>query len=319
MKKYIHPSYDYVVITETPWSEVRKIDLCICKQPREILGDFYSRQTDKPDILINAGFFCMATGDTCFNMVDDGTAYCSTENYKWGFGIDKNHKKFMYGSLDSMKSNITDFLSGYPVLIDNGKTCAPWTFATEINYNAARSIAAYNDTNVYFISIGKPGMNFNSMVTMLLDIGVKYAINLDGGGSSRMLVGGEVANFPTENRAVDSVYVLYLTQEAHDAYFGVKDYYTYTVVKGDSWWKIAATQLGSGTLWTKLKEYNEWGNKTLNIGDIVKIPNDKFQEKEPDPEPDSDVIVDCTVKYNRTQNYISILDDTGKEIHKITL
>ena len=315
MKKYIHPSYSYVTVVETPWSEVDKLDLCICKQPKETLGSFYKRQDRKPDVLINAGFFSMSTGATCFNMIDDGTVYSSNEKYRWGFGIDKNHKKFMYGSLDSMNGKIADFLSGYPVLIDNGKSCAPWTFATEINYKAARSIAAYNDKNLYFISIGKPGMAFNAMVSMMLDMGITYAINMDGGGSARLLIGGEVANVPTEDRAVDSVMALYLTEEAHNAYFNVStDYYTYTVKSGDSWWKIAANELGNGSLYTKLKDYNNWGNKTLNVGAVIKIPNDKFQEK-----PKEDVILDCTVKYNKTKNLISFLDPDGKELGTIAV
>lgn len=315
MRKYTHPMYSYVTVVEIPWSEVDKLDLCICKQPKERLGDFYKRQERKPDVLINAGFFSMSDGSTCFNMIDDGTVYSSNQKYRWGFGIDKDHKKFMYGSLDSMNGKFADFLSGYPVLIDNGKSCAPWTFATEINYKATRSIAAYNDYNLYFFSIGKPGLAFNDMVKMMLNIKIKYAINMDGGGSARLLIGGEVANVPTEDRAVDSVMAVYLTDEAHNKYFNVvSNYYTYTVKSGDSWWKIAANELGNGALYTKLKVYNNWGNKTLNPGDVIKIPNDKFQEK-----PKEDTILDCTVKYNQTKNLLSFLDPDGKEIHTITI
>ena len=108
---------------------------------------------------------------------------------------------------------------------------------------------------------------------------------------------------------------VYLTEEAHNKYFNIiSNYYTYTVKYGDSWWKIAANELGNGALYTKLKAYNNWGNKTLNPGDAIKIPNDKFQEK-----PKEDTILDCTVKYNQTKNTISFFDPDGKEIHTIPI
>lgn len=318
MRKFTHPMYNYVTVVEIPWGEVDKLDLSICRQPRETLGNFYKRQERKPDVLINAGFFSMADGSTCFNMIDDGTVYGTNEYYRCGFGIDASHKKFIYGVLDDIRFEVVDFLSGYPVLINNGKSCAPWLYANELNYKAARSVAAYNDYNLYFFSISKPGMNFDEMVKMMLSLKVKFAINMDGGGSARLLIGGEVANNPTENRAVDSVMAVYLTKSAHDEYFGVKemDYHIYTVKSGDSWWKIAANELGNGSLYTKLKDYNDWGNKGLNPGDEIKIPNDKFQEK---PKPKQDTVLDCTVKYNQTKNYISFIGPDGKEIHKITL
>lgn len=321
MKVYNHSDYSYVTIVEVPHKEVEKLDLLIGAQPKEKLGTMYGRLTEKPDVLINAGFFALSTGEPCFNLVDDGTVYATNTKYRWGFGISKDHKSFEYNSIDNLqkKNNYSDFISGYPNLVDQGKSCAPWTFATEINYKAARSVAAYDDTNIYFITIGKPGMNFTTMATMLVNMGIKYAINLDGGGSSRLLVGGEVANTPTEDRAVDSMLALYLTEEAHNEYFGLTDYYTYTVVSGDSWWRIASQQLGNGRLYTKLKEYNEWGNKTLNPGDIIKIPNDKFQEKKEESVVVPDTIIDCaTVKFNKTKNTLIFYDAEGNELYTIS-
>lgn len=284
MKVYKHASYSYVTVVEVPYSEIEKLDLSICAQPKETIPSFYNRQTIKPDVIMNAGFFGLSGGDSCFNLVDDGVVYGKTEKYQYGFGIAADHKRFEYGALSIYKSKWVDFISGYPNLIDSGKSCAPWTFATEINYKAARSIAAYDDKNIYFITVDKPsGMNFNQMAEMLLDMGIKYAINCDGGGSTRMHVGGEVVNTPTENRAVDNVLCIYLTEEAKKAYYKEtdSDYYIYTVVSGDSWWKIAKTQLGDPYLYPKLQEYNNWiSGQSLNVGAKIKIPNNKFKETE---------------------------------------
>lgn len=284
MKVYKHAKYSYVTIVEVPYNEIEKLDLSICAQPKETIPNFYKRQTVKPDVVMNAGFFGLSNGATCFNLVDDGTVYGQTEKYQYGFGISKDHKRFEYGALSLNKSKWVDFISGYPNLIDSEKSCAPWSFATEINYKAARSIAAYNDKNVYFITVDKPsGMNFDQMASMLLDMGIKYAINCDGGGSTRIHVGGQVANTPTENRAVDSVLCIYLTEAAKKVFYEENDktdgdYYIYTVVSGDSWWRIASTQLGDPYLYPKLQEYNNWpANKGLIVGAEIKIPNNKFK------------------------------------------
>ena len=313
MKVYKHPNYSYITIMRAEYSDIQKLDLSICTQPKETIPNFIKRQEIKPDVVMNAGFFGMSNGATCFNLVDDGVVYGQTEKYQWGFGIAREHKRFIYGSLAANKDLFVDFISGYPVLLDNGKSCAPWTFATEINYKAARSIAGFDDKSIYFITIDKPGMTFDSMVTMLIGLGLKYAINCDGGGSTRMHVNGEVVNTPTENRAVDSVLCLYLTDEAKKAFYGEKDYYIYTVVSGDSWWRIAANQLGNGFLWTKLKEYNEWGeNRTLNVGDQVKIPNNKFQEDTTKKDDAKEDTTPSTQPEEPKQDDSSKTDDTPK-------
>lgn len=52
---------------------------------------------------------------------------------------------------------------------------------------------------------------------------------------------------------------------------------TYTVVKGDSLWKIAANQLGKGTLYPKIIEANPGQlkdeNTVIHPGDVLIIPD----------------------------------------------
>ena len=295
MKVYKHSEYDYVTIVEVPKSEVEKIDLCMCDQPKETLGNFYSRQDEKPDVLINAGFFATTTGASCFNIVDDGVVYSEHEKYKWGMGITSEHKTITYGTISNAGYQFVDFLSGYPNLVDGGKFCAPWTFATEINYYALRSMIGYNNDTIFFVTVNKPGMQFTDMANLMIDIGCLYAINLDGGGSSRCMVEGEVVNEPTENRAVDSVIALWLTDEARKDYLGETmdgSYYIYTVKSGDSWWAIAQEALGSGFLYPTLKEYNNWDdNRALQPGDQIKIP---IEDSSSEDTGDSEEVDDST-------------------------
>jgi len=68
-----------------------------------------------------------------------------------------------------------------------------------------RTFAGFNadTTRVYFCTVdgrqeSSLGMNFNEMASFLLSIGVSDAFNLDGGGSTTMVVRGEVTNSPSD-------------------------------------------------------------------------------------------------------------------------
>ena len=51
------------------------------------------------------------------------------------------------------------------------------------------------------------------------------------------------------------------------------NYRTYTVKTGDSWWKIAANEMGSGAKYKSLMEYNNMSvNDVLKVGAVIKIP-----------------------------------------------
>lgn len=208
MKHYEHPDYGYVDVVEIKKDEIERIDLVMGKEPKERLMDWYNRQDVKPDLLINAGFFGTKSGNSIFNLIDDGDVKSKNQSYKWGMYIDKAHKDIKYGSCEN--PNVADFVSAYPPLVDGGKSCAPWKWATEINYKALRTMIGYNADTIYAVTISKPGMKFDPMADLMIDIGCTNAINLDGGGSSRMMVNGKVVNAPTENRAVDSMIAVWL-------------------------------------------------------------------------------------------------------------
>ena len=274
MKCYTHPSYSYVTIVEVGNDEISKLDFAACKEPRETLGSFYNRQNVKPNVLINAGFFAMSNGTPCFNNIDEGVVRSNNNNYRTGIGTVKGAvDKLVFGSLDSDIS-WNDFLSAYPVLLDGNGPITKFTTASEINYNAARSCLAFNDTTVFVVHIGKPGMTFSKMSSLLYNIGAKYAINLDGGGSARLMVNGKVMGTPTENRSVDNVFCIYLKtgEEEDNEIVSDTPYTIYTVKSGDSWWKIAQNELGNGSKYTELMAFNGVSSTVLRVGQKVKIP-----------------------------------------------
>ena len=208
MRTYSPSGKSYVHIIEVPRKEIEKIDVAVCAQPRETLSAFYSRQTKKPDVLVNGSFFGMSNGIPCFGVVNEGTVLANDGLRVWGIGV-KGDANIAYGKLDN---TWRDWISGYPVLIENGKKITI-TDALEVNYKARRTIWGFNNEFVYIVAVDSPGFNFSDMQNLMYDLGCEAAINLDGGGSTRALVKGETITNGLENRAVDNVLAIYLKEE----------------------------------------------------------------------------------------------------------
>lgn len=208
MKVYTHSKYKYVRVAEISKGELEKIEFDLCQQPTETLKHYYDRQKDKPDLIVNAGFFAMNNGNTCFNYISNGKIVSNVPSYKWGMGVVGN-KDLSYGEMNSR--NWTGWISGYPNLLDNGEKVYI-NFAKELDYKARRTMLGYNDTTIYIVCVETPGMNFKQMQNLMLDLGCKYAINLDGGGSTKMLHNGTSVTKDVTNRAVDNVLAVYLKE-----------------------------------------------------------------------------------------------------------
>ena len=207
MKVYKHGIYDFVTVVEIPKKQIKKIDFALCRQPSETLKSYYDRQEKKPDFVINGGIFNLPDGKTYFNYLDEGETISGWHWYTAGMGIADGELK--YGALSSEKW--TDFVSGYPPLIADGKAL-PITYATELNCKARRSVLAYNADTVFLIAVESPGMKFEAVQEVLLTMGVTHAIALDGGGSTKILQDGKSITSTLYNRAVDNVVAVWLKE-----------------------------------------------------------------------------------------------------------
>lgn len=205
MKSYKHSKYSYVTIVEIPKDEIQLIDMDLCAEPKQTLSKYYNACSVKPAVICNGGFFALSTGETCFNYTNDGKVVSSHKGTEDGMGIVNG--QLTYGSTGKLP--FTDFVSAYPTLIENGKR-ANITMAQDINYRARRTILAYNAVTIYIIAIETPGMNFYEMQNMLMEMNLDYAINLDGGGSTKILENGKSITSTLYNRAVDNVIAFYL-------------------------------------------------------------------------------------------------------------
>ena len=198
--------YNDVTVVEINKSEIDKVDFALCKQPKETLSQYYNRQDVKPDFLMNGGFFVMSSGDTIFNLIDEKKTISSSTYYKEGIGI-TDDDKLIFGTYDS--KDWRDFINAYPPLIVDGKKVAI-TYAKDIDYKARRSVLAYNNDKIFLVAVEGQGMGFAELQTALMKIGCTYAINLDGGGSTKILQNGKSITSVLHNRAIDNVVAVYL-------------------------------------------------------------------------------------------------------------
>lgn len=205
MRIYYYQNQKYIIVAEIDKDEAYRLDFATCKEPRETLQSFYDRQSTKPTLLVNAGFFNMSNGDPVFNFVDESKIEASSNQYKWGMGI-KGDNELIYGN--QFQHQWRDFMSGYPNMIDGGKKVVI-NFAKEINYKARRTMLGYNKSKIFVVCVEDPGITFDIAQSILLDLGCEYAINLDGGGSTNMLINGIKKTKDPYNRAVDNVFAVY--------------------------------------------------------------------------------------------------------------
>lgn len=201
--RYIQGSYTWFTI---PKNEIDKIDFALCNQPKETVEHYYNRQTNKPNLICNGGFFNMSDGTTIFNFRDNGLSISVSSSHKEGMGI-KNNNILEFGNSDN--SEYKDFISGYPVLIKNGEPVNT-TIGSEIDYKARRSVLAYDNDKIYLIFVNDPGVRFADLKNFLCSLKVTYAINLDGGGSTRCLCDGKLIIGASYSRPIDNVICIYL-------------------------------------------------------------------------------------------------------------
>jgi hypothetical protein len=208
MEYFKVPNYSCAHGYKIKKTEIERIDFDLCKQPTETLEAYYKRQTVKPDLLSNCGFFDTANGNTIFTYANERKVISYDSTLSEGIGT-KDDGSLVLGKWDS---TYKDFICGYPVLIKEGKAVNS-KVGSEIDYLARRTILGYDDNYVYLIVVELPGYRFSKVKEMLLSLGVKNAVNLDGGGSSRILENGNRVTDVVYSRPIDNVLAIYLKKE----------------------------------------------------------------------------------------------------------
>lgn len=154
----------------------------------------------------------MANGETIWAYEDEKKPIMDYGiNYHIGIGIVDN--KLTYGNWYDY--DWTDFVTGYPILIENGNKTS-----NTIGWNDSgvkgikrRTALGWNDKNIYIVQADGNGVSLTYLQDLFFKLNCKYATNLDGGGSTRMLKDGK-RFVPTgaivSNRMVDNVIAFYI-------------------------------------------------------------------------------------------------------------
>lgn len=184
--------------------EIRKVDIVYLNGLT--MGEWYNKQSDKPNILINASLWD-ADGDPIGTIWEDGKMI-RDEGNGFGFGIAQNGD---WGFAAPWDIKWTDYLTGYPALIQNAKARTDKVDNYVQNSKNKRSVIATAGDRLYLITANN--MTIARLRNALLSFGVYHAINLDGGGSSRLMVNGKAINSPTDNRRCPNAIAVWLKNE----------------------------------------------------------------------------------------------------------
>ena len=190
-------------IVTIPNSEIEKIDIVWLEG--NTMKQWYAKQTNKPDYLINASLWD--------NKGAIGTIYkdgklIRNEGNGYGFAILKDKT---FGFSDPWIKNIDDYITGYPALIKDGQKLSDSTDSYVMNSTSKRSVIASAGNNLYLIATN--GMTVAQLRKFLADNGYYNAINLDGGGSSLLMVNGNPVNNPTGNRIIPNAIAVWLKKD----------------------------------------------------------------------------------------------------------
>ncbi len=169
------------------------------------MGEWYAKQKDKPDMLMNASLWDK-TG-AIGTIWQDGRLV-RNEGNGFGFGVNKAGG---WGFADPWGVSWRDYITGYPALVKAGKALSDSVDNYVMNSRAKRSAVAAAGNRLYFITADN--MTVAGLRAALVSFGVYSAINLDGGGSSRLLVDGRAVNSPADDRRCPNAIAVWLKKK----------------------------------------------------------------------------------------------------------
>lgn len=220
-----------VTIVAMPESEIKKISIDMCTQPKLSPEKMLSTYEETPYLLINCSFFATSTGQSIWNLISNGTVYSRDVNAnKWGIGVlkDPNREHPMnIGEYQNGPDTWEDYSTVYPLLILNNERQDVSKYS-DIDYLAQRTcfgmFKCKDSGNCFYFAIIVEGNGCKlSTLQTIVEQNIKndnqdivFCGNLDGGGSSFMAVEGQRVSEGAQNswqRAVDSVLCVWIGKE----------------------------------------------------------------------------------------------------------
>lgn len=218
MSEYIN--YNTLRIVEIAPEQIRTVK--VVQLGRQTMGEWYAAQLDKPKYMLNASLWD--------NKGSIGTIFLDgkmqrDEGAGYGFGT-TGAAAFDFGTPWAIKW--TDFVTGYPALV----TCGVQTGAVEDKYidnyvrYAITKRAAVCRKDGKLVLVTGDSLTLSQFRMMLSQYGVQDAINLDGGGSARLMIDGNAINQPSDDRACKLAIAVWLHEQKeerplHKVFIGV--------------------------------------------------------------------------------------------------
>lgn len=166
------------------------------------MGQWYARQASPPDLMLNASLW---DGKGAIGTIWQGGKLARNEGAGFGFGVLANGCWGFGGPWDA---GWRDYLTGYPGLVRDGKALTHAVDGYVMGAQTRRSVVAAAGNRLYFITADS--MTVQQLRSALTAFGAYHAINLDGGGSSRLLVSGKAVNAPTDDRRCPNALAIWL-------------------------------------------------------------------------------------------------------------
>ena len=177
---------------------------------------WYNKQSDKPTLVCNCSLFSFSNlrrrYEPVFSLKINNQIIIQDSLFR-GLGVSQG--RFSIGDIQTL--DCTDFVSGVPVITENGinKVTPAWLETLkDIAPANPRTIFGWNDKECSVICVdgrqlGKFGIDLVSMPKLCLDNGLQNAVNFDGGGSSMTVVNGQIINSPCDTRGVYTVFAIW--------------------------------------------------------------------------------------------------------------
>ena len=197
--------------------------------PRETVDAIASRQ---PGVLaaVNAGFFSLQTGQPTDLMKVDGKVLNGTARPRGAVGIlerrgvttllfdrvvvttrgDRTEYTTRFGSAPRDWARAADAISGAGLLLRDGRALTDWSEERiSAGFDTTRHPRTIIGTDaegmIWLVTVDgrnpevSLGMSFTELQRLARRLGLRSALNLDGGGSTTMWVDGRIVNTPSDD------------------------------------------------------------------------------------------------------------------------
>ena len=172
-----------------PFSRIKKIDIINVKggiTAADIMKKY------NPDYLVNLALYDTTSGENITRLIDENkpSGYLFSDD---GIGLVKGLP--VWTSFEEAKKDkeITDYVSGSPVLVSKGKKDIDWgnRYSSYVDGTHLRTAVGFNDKSLILLATDS-SVSLNKLAETCIDLGATHMINCDGGGSCHLQKGNSV-------------------------------------------------------------------------------------------------------------------------------